>query len=174
MSASAASAVPMLPAMSSWSGNSFLIIRTVSRTRLGVAVGVVDDEDVALGRDQGLGPLERVLADADRRPDPQAAERVLGRARVLGPLEDVLVGDEPLEVVVLVHHHDLLDLVLVEELLGLLERSADGDGDELPGHDLVDRGAQPGLEPDVPVGQDADQLVVLVGDRAGPRSGTSS
>ncbi len=40
----------------------------MSRTRCGVAVGVVDDEDVALGRDEGPGPVEEV-----RAPTPTAA-----------------------------------------------------------------------------------------------------
>ncbi len=131
---------------------------------LGVAVGVVDDDDVALGGDQGPGPVEEVRADADRGADPEAAQAVLGRVGVLDALQDVLVGDEALEVVVLVDDEELLDLVLVEDLLGVLERRPDGDGDELAGHDLLDRQVQAALEADVAVGQDADELVRLVRD----------
>ncbi len=130
-----------------------------------MAVGVIDDENVALGRNQGLGPFEGIVPDADRRPDQQAAEPILCRARILGSLEDVFVGDEPFKVKALIDHHDLLDLVLMKKLLGLLERGADGHRDELAGHNILDRDRQPGFEADVPVGQDADQLVVFVGDR---------
>ena len=94
-----------------------------------------------------------------RRPTRSRPSSSLAAFGILDPLEDVLVGDQPLEVELLVDDQDLLDLVLVEELLGLLERRPDGDGDELLGHDLFDGQVRPGLEADVPVGQDADQLV---------------
>ena len=64
----------------------------------------------------------------------------------------------------LVDDEQLLDLMVVEDLLRVLERGPDRDGDELAGHDLFDSQAQALLEADVPVGQDADQLVGFVGD----------
>jgi hypothetical protein len=131
---------------------------------LRVAVGVVDDEDVALGRDEGPGPVEEVGADADGGADPQPAHTVLGRVGVLDPLEDVLVGDQPLEVVAVVDDEELFDLVIVEDFLRFVERGPDGDGDKLAGHDLLDRQVEAALEADVPVGQDADELVRLVRD----------
>ena len=72
------------------------------------------------------GPLQGVRADADGRTDPQAAEIILGGVGILDALEDVFVGDQALEMKILVHHQDLLDLVFVEKLLGVLERGSRG------------------------------------------------
>ena len=82
---------------------------------LRVAVRGVDDEHVDVRRDERLGALERVLADADRRADAQPAEAVLAGVRVLDHLLDVLDGDQPLQHVAVVDDEQLLDLVPVQE-----------------------------------------------------------
>ena len=85
----------------------------------------VDDEHVDLGGDERGCALHRVGTDADRGADPQPPLVVLRRVRVLDPLRDVLDGDEPLEPAVGVDDRELLDLVAVEDRLGLLERRPD-------------------------------------------------
>src|SRR6266545_3676199 len=64
------------------------------------------------------------------RGDAQAAVLVLVGVGILAALEDVLDGDETLENPVRVHHGELLDAVLGEDLLGLVERGADGRRDQ--------------------------------------------
>ena len=96
-----------------------------------VAVGGVDDEDVDLGVDERGGALERVRPDSDGGADPQAPLVVLRRVRILDPLRDVLDRDQPLEQPVGVDDGELLDLVAVEDRLGLLERRADRRRDEV-------------------------------------------
>ena len=91
----------------------------------------VEHEHVDAGVDERLGALDRVRADADRGADPQPALRVLRRVRVLEPLRDVLDGDQALEAPVGVDDRQLLDLVAVEDLLGLGERRPDRRGDEV-------------------------------------------
>ena len=126
---------------------------------LGVAVRGVHHHHVHLRLDEGGHALEGVGGDAHRRPDPQPAERVLAGVRVLDLLLDVLDGDEALEVEVAVHHQELLHLVLVEDLLRLLEGRAHRDRDEvLLRHQLRDGEGGAGLEAQVAVGQDADEL----------------
>ena len=98
---------------------------------LRVAVGGVDDQHVDVGGDQRLGPLHRVLRDADGRAAAQPAERVLRRVRVLDRLLDVLDGDQALQPEVAVDDEQLLDLVLVEDLARRVERRADRDGDQV-------------------------------------------
>ena len=83
---------------------------------------------------------------------------VLDGVGVLQLLLDVLDGDEAFELVVVVDDEELFDAVLVEDLFGLLERGADGDGDEvLLGHHVVDGNVGAGDEAEVAVGEDADQ-----------------
>ena len=98
---------------------------------LAVAVRGVEHEDVDLGADELPRAVEDVLGDADGGAHAQAPEPVLGGVGVLDRLLDVLDGDEALEVAGAVHDQELLDAVLVEELLGLLERRADGRRDEV-------------------------------------------
>ncbi len=85
---------------------------------------------------------------------------------MLDLLLNVLEGDQPLQHPVLVHHRELLDLVLLQDMLRLLERRADRSGDEiLLGHDRGDQLVLVGLKAQIPVGDDADQPV--------PRSSTT-
>ena len=136
---------------------------------LRVAVRGVDDEHVDAGGDQRLRALERILADADRRAASQPAERILARERILDRLLDVLDGDQPLEPVVAIDDEQLLDLVLVQDLARLVERRADRHGEErVFRHHLVDRAVHVRLEPQVAIGEDADEppfLAAVVGDR---------
>ena len=126
--------------------------------RARVAVRRVDDEDVDLLGDESLRALEGVGADADRGADPQPAALVLRRERVLDPLLDVLDGDQALELAVGVDDRQLLDLVAVEDLLGLGERRPDRRGDEVPArHQRRDRLGDVVLEAEVAVGEDADE-----------------
>ena len=126
----------------------------------------VDDEHVDLGVDERGRALERVGPDADRRADPEPTLVVLRRVRVLDLLRDVLDGDEALEAPVVVDDRQLLDLVAVEDRLGLLERRADRRGDEVAArHQRGDRLRGVGLEAEVAVREDADEDAVVVGDR---------
>ena len=130
ISASAASAVAMLPAIDLELARQALDPRDHLDHAARVAVRRVDDEHVDAGRDQRLGALARVRADADRGADAQPARRVLGRARELDPLLDVLDRDQALEDAVRVDDRQLLDPVAVQQLLGLVERRPDRRGDE--------------------------------------------
>ena len=134
-----------------------------------MAVRRVDDEDVHARPGEGLGALQCVLADADRRPDAQPAERVLAGVRILDHLLDVFDRDQALEHEAIVDDQQLLDLVAMQELARLLERRAHRNGEQrLAGHDGGDRPIEIGLEPQVAVGQDADQpslFAAVLGDR---------
>ncbi len=131
-----------------------------------VAVRCVDDEDVHLGVDERGRAFHRVRPDADRSADSQAALLVLRRERVLDPLRDVLDGDEALEPPVRVDHRELLDLVAVEDRLGLGERGADRRCDEVPvRHERRDGLRRVGLEAEVAVREDADEHALVVRDR---------
>src|SRR5262249_12189889 len=98
---------------------------------LAVAVRRVEDEDVDLGADELAGPVEDVAGDADRAADAQPPEGVLRGVRVLDRLLDVLDGDEALEASGAVDDEELLDAVLVQQLLGLLERRPDRRRDQV-------------------------------------------
>ncbi len=136
---------------------------------LRVPVRGVDHERVDVRGDERLGALHRVLGGAHRGRDAKAAEFVLARGRVLDRLLNVLDRDEALEPVVLVDDEQLLDLVTVQDLAGVLERGADGDGHQVgPGHHVCDGAVQFALEPQVTVREDADQpsfLGPVLGDR---------
>ena len=98
---------------------------------LAVPVRGVEHEHVDLGADELARAVEDVAGDADGGADAQPPERVLRGVGVLDRLLDVLDRDEALEVSGAVDDEELLDAVLVEELLGLLERRADRRRDQV-------------------------------------------
>ena len=103
----------------------------------GVAVRRVHRERIHAGVQQQLQPLVQLRAHADRRRHQQPPALVGGRVGEVLLLEDVLVGDQPSQVEILVHQRQLLDAVLVEDRLGLFQRGAHGRGDQvLGGHVL--------------------------------------
>ncbi len=72
----------------------------------------------------------------------------------------------PVEPTFVIDDRELLDLVAVEDRLGLLERRADGRGDEVPArHQRGDGLRRVGLEAEVAVREDADEDARVVDDR---------
>ena len=131
-----------------------------------VPVCRVHDEHVDLSVDERGCALHRVGPDSDRRPHTQPTLLVLRRVRVLDPLRDVLDRDEPREAPFVIDDRQLLDLVAVEDRLGLLERRADGGSDEVPArHQRGDGLRGVGLEAEVAVREDADEDALVVDDR---------
>ena len=83
-------------------------------------VGRVDDQHVHPCGDQGVGALDPVGPGADRRSHHEASARILdGEGGHVG-LQQILDGDEA-DQFIAVHHQELLDAVLVEQILGPLE-----------------------------------------------------
>ena len=110
--------------------------------------------------------LHRVGTDPDGGADPEPPLVVLRRVRVLDPLRDVLDGDEPLEPAVGIDDRELLDLVAMQDRLGLLERRPDRRRHQVSrGHERRDRLRRVGLEPEVAVREDPDEDSLVVGDR---------
>ena len=168
ISSRAPSKVATLPAMSSTSGNCFLMWLTASSTRLlwPWAVSITSTSTLLLT--SSLRALQEIAGRADGRADTQTSLLVLGGVRVLEFLLDVLNGDQALEVVLVVDHQQFFHAVLVQDLLGLFERGADGDGDQVfLGHHLGDGNVGAGLEAQIAVGEDADQFAVLGDGDAG-------
>ena len=131
-----------------------------------VAVCGIEHEDIDLCSDQGACAVEHIGSHADAGAAEQSAAGITGRIREFHGFFDVLNGDQTLEVAVLVHDRELLDLVLAQDLLCLLEGGAHRCGDEaILGHDIADLGGEIGQEAHVAVGDDADQLALAVNDR---------
>ncbi len=132
-------------------------------------MGGIDDEHVHARGDERLCPLERILADTDRRAGSQPAERILAGERVRHGLLDVLDGNQPLQPEVAVDDEKFLDLVLVQDLARLVQRCADGHGEQgVLRHHLVDGPVHIRLEPEIAVGEDADEppiLAAVISDR---------
>jgi len=132
-----------------------------------VAVGGVDADHVASGRQESLDP-GLAVGDAHGPADPQAPEMVLAGVGVLLDLLDVLDRDQTLEAEVIVDDEQLLDPVLVKKPLRVLEADGLRHRDELVlGHDAGDGLFEVGLEAEVPVGQDPHQLTPFHHGNAG-------
>ena len=169
ISASVASAVATLPATRSVFGNSRRMRATMSMTPCEWPCAVSTTSTSTPAATSACARSIESLRDADRRAAAQPAERVLARVRILDRLLDVLDGDQALQPEVLVDDQQLLDLVLMQERARLVERRADRHGEQrVLRHHLVDRPVDVGLEPQIAVGEDADQppfLAAVLGDR---------
>ena len=129
-----------------------------------VAVGGVDDDGVGAGLHQGVDTVHHVGRDAHTGGHAQTAVAVLAGVGTLLGLHDVAVGDEAHELALLVHHGQLLDLVLLQDVGSLGKGGAHMGGDELGDHDLAQRALHVALEAQVAVGHHADEHAVLVHD----------
>ena len=120
----------------------------------------VDDDDVDSCADERVDPLIGPLPGTDRGPDPKLLVFVLARIGVLVRLLNVLDGHQPAQLEALVHHQHLLDAVGVQEPADLAPGSALAHRDEsvLRCHHVRDRVVVVGLETQVAVGHDADEL----------------
>ena len=92
------------------------------------------------------------------RTDAQPAVVILGSLRIFELFLDVLDGDQSFQVELFVDHRQLFDAVPLQQALGLFERCADRDGDQiLLGHHRADGLFEVFLEAQVTVRQDAHQ-----------------
>src|SRR2546423_863259 len=146
------------------SGCRRFISRTASTTRVEWPCAVSTTRQSTRAH-EFVGALAEVSGRADGGGDAQSSEVVLRGVRVTDGLLYVFDRDETFEVLVVVNDEKLFDAVLLQDDLGLVERRADGDGDErLRRHDLGDRDVEARLEAKVAVGDDADEVSVFVND----------
>ena len=96
--------------------------RTVSSTRVGMAVRGIDHQHVDAGVEQRLGALDAVLAGAGRGGDAQPAVLVLAGVGKALRLLDVLDGDQADAAIGVVDDQQLLDAVLMQQALGFVAR----------------------------------------------------
>ena len=129
-----------------------------------MAVGGVDDDEVDPGLDQALGALVAGLADRRRRGDPQAALVVLAGIGIGHRLLHVLHRDQADAAVLVVHHQQLFDAVLVQQALGLVLADALAHRHQpVLGHQLGHRLPRVGGKAHVAVGEDAHQAARRAG-----------
>src|SRR5262249_55115070 len=120
----------------------------------GVPVGGVDHQGVDASANQFLGALEIIAGGAKGGGDPQPAEIVLGSKRVLDGFLDVFDSDQAFEAIVFVDDQQLFDAVPLQDRLGLVERRANRDGDEIVlCHGFTDRQVEAGFETQISIGQ---------------------
>ena len=127
-----------------------------------MAVRGVEHQYVRLSLQQSAGSVKHVGSNSNRSAAEESVACVARGVRVLYALLDILDRDKSLEETVLVNQRELLDLVLSEDLLSLLEISADRSGNEvILCHYLADLLVVIGDEAEVAVSEDTDQLAVL-------------
>ena len=125
-------------------------------------MGSVNDDGVDPGLDQGCDTLFRTHTDAHGSGHTQAAFHIAGCVGERGLFIDVFDGDEALELKRIVDHQQALQLVLVQQCLGL----GGGrtvflvDGDEFLAwrHDLADLDVVARFKPHITAGNDANDL----------------
>ena len=139
------------------------------KRQTGFTVGGVHDEHVDTGFHQRGGTLPGVAEEADAGSHTQTALVVLRGIRILLGLHEVLDGDQTGQMALVVHERQLLDLVLGEQMMRVFLGNVGRTGDQvILGHHVLDFETViilGGNEPHITVGDDADELVVLVHNR---------
>ena len=69
-----------------------------------MTMGRVDDHHIHRGLPETLDPFFHIGADAHRGPYPQAAEMILTGIGILLDFLDILYGNQPFKLAVIVHN----------------------------------------------------------------------
>ena len=126
----------------------------------------VENEEVRACCEKCARTVGYVSGNADRCAAEKTTLFVLCRVRIAFCLFDVLDRDKTAELAFAVNDRELFNLVVTEDVACFFERRADGNGDEVfLGHHFVDLYVEVVHEAEVTVGDDADELVVVVNDR---------
>jgi len=88
--------------------------------------------------------------------NPQSSLLIFARVRILQFLLDVLDRDQPFQLVRIVHHQQLLYAMLMQNMLGLLQRRPYRHSDQvLLRHYVANRNIRARHEPQIAVGQNS-------------------
>ena len=131
---------------------------------LGMGVGGVHHQHVRPRVEKGGGPLQVVFRHADRAAHQQSPLRVLAGVGVFPRFLDVLDGDQPHQLVMLVDHQQFFDPVLMKQLFRFLQADAGFHGDQFfppLGHQLLHLAVEIGFEAQVAIGENPHQLPML-------------
>ena len=127
-----------------------------------MSVRGVEHQAVDARIDERFGSVHVSRAVAYSRADEQSAVLVLGGVGILYRFFYILYRYKPFKAALAVDDRQFFYPVLAENFLRLLERRADGRGDEPRlGHDVFYGLSEIGLEPEIAVSQYADELTVL-------------
>ena len=123
----------------------------------------IDDDGIHTGIHQCLHTVEGVECDTNTGSHTQTTFLILAGHGLVLRLRNILIGDEADQAVVLIHHGQFLDLILLQNLssgcqVGLLM----GCHQMILRHDLIDGTIQTTLKAEVTVSHDTHQMTVVI------------
>ena len=128
-----------------------------------VAVGGVDDDDIAFRREQRLGALETHVADGSSGGNAQPPGSVLGRGRIGHCLFDILDRDQADAAELVIDHQQLFNPTLVKQAARFILADPERHGRQiLMRHQLAHRLFRVGGKAHIAVGQDSGQPAALL------------
>ena len=135
---------------------------------MAVAVRRIHHNGVYTGLDQGLHTLLGAITHAHRCAHTQAAVVVAGGIRKVELFGNVFHGDQAFELKGRVHHQQALELVLVEQGLGLLGCGALGHSHQTLawGHDVAHRRIHAGFKQQVAARHNAHHFAAVADRKA--------
>ena len=126
-------------------------------------MGRIDDDGIDTCVHQGLHTVQGIEGDTDTCCHAQTTFLILARHRLVLGLCDILIGDQTDQTVVLIHHGEFLDFILLQDLGSSRQVCLLMGGHEMfLRHDLIDGTIQTTLEAQVTVGDDTHQMTVVV------------
>ena len=109
--------------------------------------------------DQQRRPFDFAGRRANRRPNPQASQRVFGSVRVIDLLLNIFDRNQARQFAVSVHHQHFFNAVLVQNVSRLFHRRTNRHRHQLlVGHQLADALGWVAFKTQVAIGQNTDQI----------------
>ena len=112
---------------------------------------------------QLIGAFAKIAGRSDSSGDAQTSQIVFRCARILDCLLNIFDSDQSLDALVAINNQQFLYPMFLQYGFGLLECSANRNSDQrLFGHYFRNRNLKTSFESQVAVGNDADEVAVLV------------
>ena len=134
-----------------------------------MTVGGIHHQHIHAGLCQRHNPRLGVAAGTDSGADTQPPLVILAGQRVVLCLLNVLDGDQPAQLEIVIDHQHFFDAMTVQQLLDVVQASPFFHRDQLilGRHDVLHRSVHPAFKPDVTASDNAQQVTAIDHRQAG-------
>ena len=135
----------------------------------GMAMSGIKDQHIHASLYKGCGTIIPITTHTNGGTNTQTPESVFTGIGVFTNFFNILDGQKPFEIILIIHHQQLFDSVLVQQPFGLHLTNPHRNSDQVfAGHDLLHLARHISHETDISIGYDTNQMAFL--DNGQPRN----